>query len=223
MANQRDPFLEQIEKASEDIRSQEEGVVQTVDWERSLQDIQRRIRIQPAPRPLFYTWRILVPTLASVLLVGVMIGYMLFRQAPAPLPEMKASSGQINSLDRMESVMAKKEVLSYLKQSQFVLSDLMKQCSLDETTPMRNHFDRNRVKILLAKSRYFESQLNESHLAGSKSLMRKIRWILYEIAALEDEISCLELKKMQKTVQQERLMFKIRLIEDELKGERGLI
>jgi hypothetical protein len=92
----------------------------------------------------------------------------------------------------------------------------MKQCSLDDTLTWKTKNNIERIKLLLTKSRYFNQNLNNPQLLSTQILLEKIEWLLFELLMIDGEVSCEKLQRLQKFIQKERLLFKIRLIEKEL-------
>jgi len=196
--------------------------MQAINWEETAQTISSAIpfkHYKPAASrgtSFLFNWKLAAPVLAGVLLLGIWLGYLFFHVSPQPplLPAKEASPGV--SLDRLENTLAKKEVVHYFKQSQLVLTDLMKHCDVDGSFPWKNQLDIKRVRALLSKNRYFSRNLNHPELLGSKKLLKKIEWLLYEILMSDDNTSCQQLQRLQDYIKQERLLLKIRLVGKEL-------
>lgn len=209
------------------------AVMDSIDWEETAHTITGNIPFEEAPReskkPWFdfnlsgisFSWKLAVPTMAGIFLLGIWLGYLFFHISPTgqsgpSAPELSSSK---SSLDRLENTLARKEVASYFDQTQLVLTDLMKQCSTNGSFSLQNQVDIRRVRTLLGKSRYFRENLDNPQLMSSKPLLKKIEWLLYEILMtdIEEDISCKKLQQIQDYIKQERLLFKIRLVGIELK------
>jgi len=199
-------------------------IMSTIDWEDNAYTIANRLPIkEPKPFLQFLHFPIPwlkspVPALIVVFLLGIGLGYFLFHSDSHPtLPTLHETS-PVNSLDRIEQTLARKEVTGYFQQTQLVLSDMMKQCEMDGSFSLKNPVDLQRVRTLLDKGRYFNQNLNDPQLLGSKLLLEKIEWLLYEILILETdkENSCRQLEILQQVIRQENLLLKIRLAEKEL-------
>jgi hypothetical protein len=76
----------------------------------------------------------------------------------------------------------------------------------------QDRLNRDRVKLLLNRSKYFTRDLDNPRLMSSRNLLKKIEWLLYEILSLNDAVSCRQLQQIQDYIRQERLLLKIRLI-----------
>jgi len=160
-------------------------------------------------------WKILVPVLGSFFIMGIITGYLLFYKSSKE-DVIGKSAFRTASLAKIETTLAKKEVGEYFKQSQLIITDLMKQCSLNETMTWKNQDNIKRIKLLLTKSRYFNQNLNNPQLLSTQILLEKIEWLLFELLIIDKDVSCEKLQHLQKFIQKERLLFKIRLIEKEL-------
>lgn len=200
-----------------------EVVMQSIDWEESARLISRSARsrfLSPARRFSFSfnlsNWKVLVPIAAAVLVLGMWLGYLLFH-TPRGQQFFQTGAGVSHSpLRRLETTLATREVSSYFKQTQMVLTDLMGQCEPEGVISWQRQLNRERVKALLSKSRYFEQNLDSPRLLSTRALLKKIEWLLYEILAMEGEVSCDQLQRIQEYIRQERLLFKIQLIEKDV-------
>ena len=209
----------------------------TIDWEETARTISSHIPFKPMvplkPRKslgswfhfnlpaISFNWKLAVPAMAGIFLLGIWLGYLLFHVAPtapvqAGVPDPRLSTAA--SLDRLENTLARKEVVGYFDQTQLVLTDLMKQCSTDGSFSMQNQVDMRQVRTLLGKSRYLSENLDDPRLLSSKQLLKKIEWLLYEIlmTGSDEETSCRKIEQFQDYIKQERLLLKMRLVGKEL-------
>jgi hypothetical protein len=209
------------------------AVMASIDWEKSARTITGNIPFEEASRKskkswfdfdrskISFSWKLAVPAMAGIFLLGIWLGYLFFHVTPTgtPGPFAPGLSDSTSSLDRLENTLARKEVASYFDQTQLVLTDLMKQCSTDGSFSLQNQVDIRRIRTLLGKSRYFKENLDNPQLLTSKPLLKKIEWLLYEILMtdMEEDISCKKLQQLQDYIKQERLLLKIRLVGKELK------
>jgi hypothetical protein len=208
------------------------AVMSAVDWDANAMDIAENIPFKPGKTRKFGSawnrwfsfspWKLALPTMTAIFLLGIGLGYFMFHDSSPSKPVFIAKRASITevSLDRMEETLARKEVVGYLKQTQMVLTDVLEQCSADSSFSVQNSMDKRRVRSLLNKSRYFKENLDDPKLMSSKPLLKKIEWLLYEILMTDSEIdnenSCQQLEKLQEFIKKERLMLKIRLIGKEL-------
>lgn len=217
-------LLQRLEVESLRLDESCHAAMQSIDWEETAQTISSAIpfkHYKPAASTsrrlsFLFNWKLAAPLLTGVFLLGIWLGYFLFHVSPYPplLPE-KETSPEV-SLARLENTLAKKEVAHYFKQSQLVLTGLMEQCDVDGSFSWKNQVDRKRIRALLSKNRYFNQNLNNPDLLSSKKLLKKIEWLLYEILMTGDDTSCRRLQRLQEYIEQERLLFKIRLVGKEL-------
>ena len=214
--------LERIHRESLRLEKVCNAEMQSIDWEETAQTVSRAIpfnhyRPSASRKVSFhFNWKLAVPVITAVFFLGLWLGYFLFHISPQKplLPGKKTVPGV--SLDRLENTLAKREVGHYFKQSQLVLTDLMKQCNADGSFSLKNQVDMERVRALLSKNRYFSQNLNQPDLLSSRKLLKKIEWLLYEIIMTDEETSCQQLQRLQDYIKQERLLFKIRLVGKEL-------
>lgn len=205
------------------VNKESEALLKTIDWGRNAQEISRNIRSGKARSSRAFTltfnilnWKALAPITAAVLLLGIWFGYLLFHSYPGVMNFPEKSAQQQFSLSRLEAALAQKEVSGYFQEAQLVVTDLMRQCDVNGDTFHQDQLNRKRVKLLLNRSKYFSQDLENPRLLSSRSLLKKIEWLLYEILTLDDTISCRQLQQLQDYIRQERLLLKIRLIKKDV-------
>jgi hypothetical protein len=202
-------------------------VMAGIDWEKNAELISSSIPFASPAAQVSRRWggfspafnlKLATAALSLMLFIGIGIGYLLFRQPSNPqVPVMVRKGAEVDtSLAQLENTLAKREVRQYFQQSQLVLTDLMGQCSPDGSFAWKNQLDIRQVRALLSKSRYFKRNLDNPDLLGSKQLLKKIEWLLYELLMNSDDTSCQKLERLQEYIKEERLLFKIRLIGKEL-------
>jgi hypothetical protein len=208
------------------------AVMASIDWQETAQTISNAVprkgwvpgargsRLRWPGLVVSFKWKLAVPMLTGVFLLGIWLGYIFFHSPSKPLEPVRPAADipSETSLARLEKALAKKEVAGYYKQTQFVLTDLLKQCETDGSFSTRDQVDLQRVRALLNKSSYFKRNLDDPQLMSNKQLLKKIEWLLYEILMNETnkENSCRQLQRLQDYIKQERLLLKIRLAEEEL-------
>jgi hypothetical protein len=226
-----------LNEASRHSREKCRAVMASIDWDETARALSSRIPFEPVmtrqPRrslrswfhmnwpAITFNWKLAAPAMAGIFLLGIWLGYLLFHITPtAPAPPGSPAEGLTTAaaLNRLENTLARKEVAGYFDQSQLVLTDLMKQCKSDGSFSLHDQVDIRRVRDLLSKSRYLRENLDEPRLMSSKKLLEKIEWLLYEIliSSSDDETSCKKIEQFQNYIKQERLLFKIRLVGNEL-------
>jgi hypothetical protein len=225
-------LIQQLNRETQQWDEECNAVMASIEWEEKAQTITGNIPFEEAPRqskkPWFdfdwsrvsFSWKLAVPAMAGILLLGIWLGYIFFHVTPSNTPGSftQGLSTSKSSLDRLENTLARKVVASYFDQTQLVFTDLMKQCRTEGSFSLQNQVDMRRIRTLLEKSRYFREDLDNPRLMSSKPLLKKIEWLLYEILMtnIEEDISCKKLQQLQDYIKQERLLFKIRLVGKEL-------
>lgn len=229
-------LLQQLETDRLQIEDACSAAMAAIDWEASAEDITRNIPFEEPDlsyrprksrlkdRGLGFNfplgWKLLVPTMAGVLLIGIWLGYVFFHVSPEPaLPGTDIPSTGM-SLARLEHTLARKEMAGYFKQSQLVLTDLMNHCDTDGSFSMQEQVDMRRVRKLLSKSRYVHQNAEDPQFMANKELLKKLDWLLYEILMTDSQadadVTCEKMQKLQDYIKQERLLFRLRLADKEL-------
>lgn len=227
----REEFLlvQRISRETSQLDESCDAVMTSIDWQETAHTISDAVsrkgwgagsRLRWHDLVVSFKWKLAVPMLTGVFLLGIWLGYIFFH-SPLKPPGPVRPVGDIpseTSLARLEKTLAKKEVASYFMQTQLVLTDLMKQCDSEASFSIQNQVDLQRVRALLSKSHYFKRSLDDPQLMSSKPLLKKIEWLLYEILMTDadDETSCQRLQQLQDYIKKERLLFKIRLVGKEL-------
>lgn len=229
-------LLQQLETEAIQIEDACSAAMATIDWEASAEEITQRIPFEePAvsyrPRKsrlgdwglgfnFQFGWKLLVPTMAGILLLGVWLGYLFFHVSPDPMLPGQEDPASGVSLARLENTLARKEMAGYIKQSQLVLTDLMNRCDTDGSFSMNEQVDMRRVRTLLSKSRYVNQNADDPQFMANKELLKKLDWLLYEIimtdTQADNDVTCEKMQKLQDYIKQERLLFKLRLADKEL-------
>lgn len=153
-----------------------------------------------------------VSSFAAVFIVGILTGYIAFMNMQTDDDKFKESFVPREiSAERVEAVHAKQQVMSFLKESQMILTDMMREGEYSDAGVRK-------AGLLLRKSRYFKSNLKQVDLMSSKQLLEKISWFLYEISSMDRENYLKEMNRLQLLIEKERLLMKIRLVEKELES-----
>jgi hypothetical protein len=222
--------LSGIVKDIGDLNGEARRVTDTLDWDRAAADIGRRVRLtaesadKRVGQPVL-GWRVLAPAMAAMLAVGIMLGYFLFHsQSPflsRDLPEPGVEVEQPILLNRIESRLDQRQVLDYLKQSQLVLMDFMRQSEDLHWPREKQPLYIARARSLLGKKHYFSRSLEGSRLAAARSLVEQIQWVFMEMVAIDEApvASTDQVRRLRAFIERERVFLKIRLIERELSGK----
>ncbi len=154
-----------------------------------------------------------VPGFAMVFAVGILTGYILFTGSTGITP-VSGVEPRALPVAKVEALHARQQVVSFLKESQMILTDMMRDGEYSDAGVKKAGY-------LLRKSRYFKGSLNSVELMSSRKLLEKISWFLYEISAMERDNYIKEMNRLQLLLEKERLLMKIRLVEKELDAEAG--
>lgn len=210
-----------LHREGAETRTAAETSMASIDWEDNALDISHNIRFKESRRKRSFALpsfsfqpamlKLAVPTLAAVFILGLSLGYLLFYRAPSPSAPPEIVPGEETTLARLETTLAKKEMQGYLQQTQLLCTDLMRQCN-DDGEGWATPVNRKRVRTLLNKNRYFARELDHPQLLSTRPLMKKIEWLLYEMIALDEDVSCEKMEQLQEFIKRERLMMKLRLV-----------
>lgn len=209
--------LQDIYRESNQINEEAEALMQTIDWEENAQKVSRSIRFKRPHRTwnLFFqpfNWKLAAPVLTGVFILGIWLGYILFYKA-LHIPSLPGKPLETRAtLARLETTLARREIKGYFKQTQLLLMDLMRQCDDYGIAAWPTQENRQQVRTLLNKNRYFNHDLTNPQLLSTRQLLKKIEWLLYEMLTLDEETSCDHLHRLREYIRQERLLLKMRLV-----------
>ena len=211
--------LQSIHRENRQIETEAKAMMATIDWEENARDITQGLRFKfkrPSQTWSFpfqpMNWKLAVPTLAGIFILGLWLGYLLFNTASqVSLSREKPLEADV-TLARLETTLAKKEMQRYFQKTQLLLTDLMRQCEEDGTASWTTGINRQRARTLLKKNLYYEKDLSNPQLLSTRRLLKKIEWLLYEMLTLDEEASCDRLYRLQDYIRKERLLLKLRLV-----------
>ena len=75
------------------------------------------------------------------------------------------------------------------------------------------------AKDLLMKKKYFQQNLPALEWLRIRNVSEKIDWLNYEILQLEDRQLCSQIGRLQRIMENEKLLLKIRLLEKDLSDQ----
>ncbi len=204
----------------DDINTDAEMKMESIDWDKNAADITRNVKINNfnkfnKKRSYNFTLRTSMLMVASVLLVGISLGYFLtnrnIREANTYIPE----KGARITMARLESTLNRREITLYFEQAHMLITEIMEVCKDHTITTDSKYITTRRVKNLLKKNRLFNKDSSDPKWLVSQNLLKKIEWILLEILMSDGELSCEKQKKLQEYISKERLLFKLRLLSSE--------
>lgn len=190
--------------------------LQAIDWDAVSAKIMAGC--QPRPEPGRRPAPMLQFAFLAAALVAI-VGLGLFFRSRArglnfsPEPDTRLSAATVT---RLQSGLAREEVVSYLQQSQLMFTDLLKNCAGEEIAPWEIRLYSRQAKDLLLKKKYFQQSLPAAEWLKVRNVSERIDWVNYEILQLEQRHLCSQISRLQQIMENERLLLKIRLLERDL-------
>jgi anti-sigma factor RsiW len=197
--------------------------IRDIDWDGVTARVMAGVEARPASgrqaAPLL-SFAFLAAAAVLVVLVGLGVffrtrsrGVSSPRGGNGPLGEGRLSA---SAATRLQSGLAREEAVAYLQESQLMLTDLLDGCVDEEMAPGEIRLYSRQAKQLLLKKKYFRPYLSQASWAKVRSVSERIDWLNYEILQLDERQLCGQIGRLQKIMEDERLLLKIRLAEKEL-------
>ncbi len=202
-----------------------EAELQAIDWQAVTAKIVAGVETRPAPRRTAPLFSFAFLAAAAVLAVVVGLGlFFLARPRTVTLPGQGGNPlngdlrGRLSAAaaTRLQSGLAREEVIYYLQQSQLMFTDLLKDCASEEVAPWEIRLYSRQAKELLLKKKYFQQNLPAGEWLRVRNVSERIDWVNYEILQLEDRQLCSQINRLQQIMENEKLLLKIRLLERDL-------
>ena len=195
--------------------------LQAIDWDAITAKILAGVAAQPAPgrrpTPLF-SYALLAA--ATVLIAMVGLGLFFWTRAGRVASPLDGGSRlSAPAAARLRSGLAREEVISYLQQSQLMLTDLLQDCVGEEVAPWEIRLYSRQAKELLLKKKYFQQSLPAVEWLKVRRVSERIDWLNYEILQLEERQLCSQIDRLQRIMENENLLLKIRLLERDLSDQ----
>ena len=205
-------------------RAAAETECQAIDWDAVSGRIMRKIdradgavKIPPRRRRIFFFAPL---TAATALLLALGLGIFFWtRPRPEVVPWPDGDRISSAAVSRLQSGLAREEVITYLQQSQLMLTDLLKDCASEEVAPWEIRLYSQKAKELLLKKKYFQQNLPAVEWLKVRNVSERIDWLNYEILQLEDRQLCSQINRLQRIMENEKLLLKIRLLERDLSDQ----
>jgi anti-sigma factor RsiW len=196
--------------------------MQAVDWEAVSKRIAARAAAagktvrMPVRRRTFS----LMPLAAAAALtaVGLLIFFQLQQRRGVPAGP-GGGENHAASVSHLQSGLARQEVIAYLQQSQLVFTDLLKDCSGEEMASWEIRLYSRQAKELLLRKKYVQQSLPPVEWLRIRQVAERIDWLNYEILQLEDRQLCGQIHRLQRVLEAEKLLLKIRLLERDLSSQ----
>lgn len=190
--------------------------IAAIDWDEVADRIMAGLGRQPVPRrsrPI-----VSLPLLAAAATLIVLVGLGAFFWTRAGRHDARESLGRFSPADaaHLQSGLAREEMISYLQQSQLMLTDLLQDCPGGETPAWDIRLYSRQAKELLVKKKYFQQSLPAADWLKVRSISERIDWLNYEILQLQGDQFCGQVGRLQRIMENERILLKIRLLEKDL-------
>ena len=162
------------------------------------------------------------PVYAGIL-VGVLIGslatLLIFRR---PFVEERGETFMVSRdfLEKVEIEMARRETLDYLDKSQYLLLDFV-QYSPDREELRKPELAFDQARDLLSKKKYINPQLMKFQMAKAKEICDQIELLFYELTQMSEQLTREDLERIQRLIEENQLLLKIKLLKRELKGSEA--
>ncbi len=192
--------------------------IQAIDWNGVTAKIMAGIDAQPAPsrRPVpVFSFAFLAAAAGLIVMVGLGI-FFWSRAGSISFPVEGNNRLSASAATRLQSGLAREEVISYLQQSQLMLTDLLDDCASEEVASWEIGLYSRKAKELLLKKKYFQQNLSAGEWVKVRNVSERIDWLNYEILQLEDHQLCSQINRLQRIMENEKLLLKIRLLERDL-------
>jgi hypothetical protein len=225
--------VQKILAGAEAVRAEMDKAMASVDWdglsEKIVDAAWSGARPKPAARPVrawfaFYKGLFAPPLrgvfagVAAGVLLGAVATYFILqggpRRTPGPLARSYAASGEF--IDRVEYEMARRETIDYLEKSEYVILDLVQPLQERPTATAPTAVS-DRIKSLLSKKRYFNPRLDDAGMQKARRICDQIEMLFIELSQLSTDLSAAEAAQLQKYVEDQQILLKIRLLKKELR------
>jgi hypothetical protein len=201
-------------------RAAAEAECQVIDWDTVSGRIMKKIRqadvvMQMPPRRRIFSIAPLATAASLLLVLGAGI-FFLTRTRPGIPPGPEDGKISLAAVSRLQSGLDREGVISYLQQSQLMLTDLLKNCASEEVAAWEIRLYSQKAKELLLKKKYFQQNLSALEWLKVRNVSERIDWLNYEILQLENRQLCSQISRLQRIMENEKLLLKIRLLERDL-------
>jgi len=223
-------ILEKLKERADTFQVDIKKAMDTVDWQVLPSKITEAV-FRKASRPARKSWPSLIltylrqPKLRPVyagILVGVLIGSLVtFFLLQGPFRERRFEARFVVSqdfLERAELEIARREDIDYLDRSQFLLLDVVQYTPEKKEEIMESELNLDRIKDLLSEKKYINAQLDKFQLAKAKEICDQIELLFYELTQLSDQLTKEDLERIQRLIEDNQILLKIKLLKRELKG-----
>jgi hypothetical protein len=205
-------------------------VMDTVDWEKLALRIadaaedRSRARASRGARPaarrpvLGWLFRPAMAYLLAGLFLGGLAMFGVFKAGwlnPVPRPAYAASG---DFLDKAELEVARRETLSYLERSQYLLLDFAQTPPDKAGAVWKKEFPSQRAADLVSSKRFINTQLDKIPMAKAREICDQIEALFLELSQMSGRLNETQWQDIQDRVKQSQLLLKINLVKKELQN-----
>lgn len=220
--------LKEVYEAADLLNVDMEKAIESVDWENfptriadgvfdkkpSREKQPRRAGLGPfLLQPRF---RLVYAGILLGIIVGAVVTFLIFRSPPLQVAEGGKIIVPQGFYDMMELEMARRDTIDYLDRSEYLLLDFVQSSPEKSVEFWQSDYAAQRALDLLSKKKYIDPQLDKIKLAKAKVICDQIELLFFELMQISDELSMEELKKIQRLIQERKLLLKIKLVRKEL-------
>jgi hypothetical protein len=148
------------------------------------------------------------------LVAGALVMFFVMRR-PAPQAARGGFFASPEFIERAESELARRETLDYLRNSQYLILDFV-QSPPGEAASRMDLAASGRARDLLARKKYLNAQLDGSRMGKAKAICDQIELLFLELSRLGEGLPEAEILRIQRLIEDSRLLLKINLVEKEL-------
>ncbi len=220
--------LEEVYEIADSLKPDMKKALVSVDWDKLPErivgevfddrSIQERRPDRAGLWPLLFQprFRLGYAGLLLGIIVGAVVTFLIFRSPPLQVAESGKIIVPLGFYDKMELEMARRETIDYLDRSEYLLLDFVQSTPEKSARFWQSDFVSQRTKELLSKKRYIDPQLEKIKLAKAKLICDQIELLFFELIQTSEDLSAVELKKIQRLIQERQLLLKIKLVRKEL-------
>ena len=194
--------------------------LRAIDWDGVSERIMAGIERRSAPGQSRAVFSLPILAVAATLIVLVGLGAFFWTRAG-----VRRGAGEsparlsLTDATHLRSGLAREEMISYLQQSQLMLTDLLQDCAGDDTPAWEINLYSRQAKELLVKKKYFQQNLPAADWLKVRNISERIDWLNYEILQLQGDQFCGQVGRLQRIMERENILLKLRLLEKDLTAE----
>jgi len=202
--------------------------VSAMDWESLSERIadeaaarRRTADIRSPDRRLFrphwmISWRpVLAGALGGLLIGGAAVYFALRSPRAVSGPGLGIyASGEF--IDRAELSVARRETLDYLAKSGALLLDFIQAPPEQAGRILREAPAARRAGDLLSKKRFLDAHLDDNQMAKARDICDQIERLFLELSQISEEQTAEEIERIQRFVEDRKILFRIKLLQREL-------